>query len=369
MPAMQQTASAATLAPTAAERRLTALLRALAGVFLLAALVYVAAPFFADAFQKAPFAANSVAKVGALGLAALYAAGDVRRRRGLVAIVIAAHVVSVLAMVSMLFADGDTALLPWAIGLDGVIAALLIWFYAAARGPAADPLQDGGASLPLTIAAALFAGAAVAYEIAGFTISDPALPLASNSVVGGFVLAALCLYAAHRELAAAGPVAASLALAALAGAVLLIFGKGASWPVLLISAVASLLVALVSVLAWRKRYGLVFLQPIEYRSVMACADVLIAGPEEQVPPADVAANVEQYLSKIRARRRWIYRLVLFGIELTPLLTLRPPLSLLEPQARRAFLVEHFQQPPAWPPFLKHAVMVMIRVCQQLSFAG
>ena len=371
MPAMQQTAPTATLAPTAAERRLTALLRALAGVFLLAALVYVAAPFFADAFQKAPFAANSVAKVSALGLAALYAAGAVRRRRGLVAIVIAAHVVSVLAMVSMLlFADGDTALLPWAIGLDGVITAVLLWFYVAARGPAAEPAgDDGGARVPLLIAAALVAAAAVAYAVAGFTLADPALPLLTNSVVEGFVLAALCVYAARRELAAAGPVAASLALSVLAGAVLLIFGKGASWPVLVISAVASILVALVSVLAWRKRYGLVFLAPIEYRSVMACAEVLIAGADERVPPADVAANVEAYLSKIRAHRRWIYRLVLFGIELTPLLTLRPPLSLLEPRARRDFLVAHFEKPPAWPPFLKHAVMVMIRICQQLSFAG
>src|SRR3954468_9765926 len=202
MSALQHTP---TRAPTAAERRLTALLRAFAGVFLLAALVYVAAPFFAEEFRKAPFAANSVAKVSALGLAALYAAGDVRRRRGLVAIVIAGHVVSVLAMLSLLlFADGDTALLPWAIGLDGVITALLIWFYVAARGPAPEPVDDGGARVPLMIAAALFAGAAVAYEVAGFTLADPALPLLSNSVVEGFVLAALCVYAARRELAAAG---------------------------------------------------------------------------------------------------------------------------------------------------------------------
>src|SRR4051794_16769654 len=318
----RQTAPAETLAAAAAERRLPALLRALAGVFLLSALVYVAAPFFADAFQKPPFAANSVAKVSALGLAALYAAGDVRRRRGLVAIVIAAHVVSVLAMVSMLlFADGDTALLPWAIGLDGVITALLICFYAAPRGPAPEPLHDGGARVPLLVAAALFAAAAVAYEIAGFTIADPALPLLTNSVVEGFVLAALCVYAARRELAAAGPVTASLALSVLAGGVLLIFDTGASWPVLVVSAAAALAVALVSVLAWRTRYRLVFLAPIEYRSIMACAEVLIAGADEQVPPADVAANVEQYLAKIRAHRRWLYRVVLFGIELTPLLTL------------------------------------------------
>src|SRR3954451_8344528 len=147
----QQTAPAATPAATAAELRLTARLRALAGVFLLAALVYVAAPFFADAFRKPPFAANSVAKVSELGLAALYAAGDVRRRRGGVVVVVAAHVVLVLAMLSMLlFADGDTSLLPWAVGLDGAIAGLLIWFSAAARGPVGKPMHDGGARVPLS---------------------------------------------------------------------------------------------------------------------------------------------------------------------------------------------------------------------------
>jgi hypothetical protein len=49
MPALQHSAPAETLAPTRAERRLTALLRAFAAVFLLATLVYLAAPFFADA--------------------------------------------------------------------------------------------------------------------------------------------------------------------------------------------------------------------------------------------------------------------------------------------------------------------------------
>jgi choline dehydrogenase-like flavoprotein len=133
--------------------------------------------------------------------------------------------------------------------------------------------------------------------------------------------------------------------------------------------VIAVAVTLVSLAAWRKKYALEFLQPMEYRSITACAEVLVAGEPEQLTAADVAANVEKYLKKIRAHRRWLYRVVLFGIELTPLLTLLPPLSLLEPDDRRAFLVKHFQKPPAWPPFLKHAIMIMIRICQQLSFAG
>src|SRR3954451_9988235 len=105
---VQQHAPTATAmaAPTAAERRLRALLRALAGVLFVAAIVYATAPFIGDFSREPPFVGNSVVKVSVLGLASLYAAGDVRRRRPLVAIVIAAHVVSLAAMASMLaFAD------------------------------------------------------------------------------------------------------------------------------------------------------------------------------------------------------------------------------------------------------------------------
>ena len=52
--------------------------------------------------------ANSAVKVALIGLACLYAAGDVRRRRGLVVAVIAAHVVLVVA-VGLMLAFADTS--------------------------------------------------------------------------------------------------------------------------------------------------------------------------------------------------------------------------------------------------------------------
>jgi choline dehydrogenase-like flavoprotein len=393
--------AATVVAPTAAERRLSALLRALAGVLFVAAVVYAIGPFVGDFFREPPFVANSVVKVSLLGLACLYAAGDVRRRRGLVGIVIGAHAVSVAAMASMLafagtgermnlgFSHPTIAAVLWnAIALDGAITALLVVFFVLARGPAAPRPDEGGAPGLLLPLAALLAAGAVGYEVAPFIDTTKGfareLPFVTNSVVKTAALAALCVYAARRELALAGPIAAVHALSVLVSAVYLIFldtgyslpllGGSVSmttalWVALALDGAIAVAVTLASLASWRRRYGLTFLAPVEYRALIACADVLVAGPAESIPPEQVAANVEAYVSKIRAHRRWVYRLVLFGIELTPLLTLRPPLSMLAPGARRAFLVEHFERPPKWPPFLKHAVMIMIRVCQQLSFAG
>src|SRR3954451_2159211 len=96
----QPSTATATVAPTAAERRLRALLRALAGVLFVAAIAYAIGPFIGDFFRAPPLVGNSVVKLSVLVLACFYAAGDVGRRRPLIAIVIAAHGVSLAAMAS-----------------------------------------------------------------------------------------------------------------------------------------------------------------------------------------------------------------------------------------------------------------------------
>ena len=94
-----------------AEHRLSTGLRVVAGVLFVATVVYVLAPVVGlaeDFFREPPFVSNSAVKVALIGLACLYAAGDVRRRRGLVVAVIAAHVVLVVA-VGLMLAFADTS--------------------------------------------------------------------------------------------------------------------------------------------------------------------------------------------------------------------------------------------------------------------
>lgn len=442
--------------PARSVRRLRGALRVVAALFLGAALVYGLGPVLGSLplagralgdveplFRELPFVANSVVKVTVLGLCCLYAAGDLRRRHGLVAVVIAAHLVSMGAMAALLLAgeaEGSVALgggavsasafLLAATALDGVVTLVLVALYlparlALGRASAARGERSSGDAGALTGAerrlrgvlwalAAVFAAAAVAYEagplLEGYRGFFVELPFVTNSVVKVALLAMVCAWIARDLRSRMGvlyPVLAGHAVSVLVLAAYLV-GLPADGAVRLgawRTDVAGVLGAglaldgavfagllLLTQRAWTERYGLSFLRPIEFRTLVALAEVLIrAGDpsEEEVPPADVARNVDRYVSQIRARRRWVHRAALFGIWLHPLLVrFRAPISELDPRARLRYLKEHFQRaevldpiPEREPPppplavvqrfaaWVRKRVPAMIRVAQQLTYVG
>lgn len=133
---------AAAMAPAEAGRvkALRALLGVLTVLFVLAALLYQLGPLLLpnrDFFRQLPFVSNSVVKVGILLCCCLYARGNLRDRRGLVVIVIVAHLVSVVAMgvllVGMTIEPPLRNIMLSAIALDGVITAILVALYLNAR--------------------------------------------------------------------------------------------------------------------------------------------------------------------------------------------------------------------------------------------
>lgn len=405
------------------------LLRILGAGLLLAALIYALGPLVGPAqafFGSAPFVASSVAKVTLLALASLYAAGEPRRRAHVVVLVIVAHLISVAAMVlALLFgetgaqvdvgiATTSVANVLWgAIALDGAITGLVAIMYARARkearrlgvgGRQLDPLAPPRRQTPVTPAerraatvALLVAGVCTllgAAFVAGFLLHGTRdafvqLPFVTNSAVLAAGVVLLCTTVARdvrEHLPLAGPAIVALLLAACADALYLaLLDTGAAFPLWgwepTVGGVLWALLALELVLgaalwaavhsAWRAREAIRFLGPLQQRALLALADTLIAGDQEveQVPPRQVAANVEAYVGGIRARRVWVYRVTLLALELRPLLAAWPPLSQIEPEARRAFLERRFLRPPPWPRFAKNLTQVMIRVGQQLSFAG
>jgi len=402
--------------PAPAERRLGIALRALGGLLLAAAAVYALGPLVGpaqDAFREPPFVASSAVKVAIIALACLYAAGDVRGRRALVWIVVAAHAVSVAAMASMLaFADVDRTLdlgfaepavatVLWAaMALDGAILAVLLVLGAAARRAAPAPSPSRAAALALAerrlrailiALAALFALGAVAYELGPLLGTSEAffreLPFVTNAVVKVTALGLLCAYAAadvRRRLALVTPVIAVHLLSVLVSALYLLaldlgeprplLGGEVSMTAVLWGAIAldgaiAAVLGLAARAAWRERLAPGFFGPAELRGLVAVADVLVAGPGEPLAPEEVARNVDRRIDAIRAKRRWVYRVALLAVQLRPLLELLPPLSEIEPAARRRFLETRFHAPPRWPPFLKHLTQVLIRICQQLSYVG
>ncbi len=414
---------------TSAERLLALVLRFTALGLFVAAVVYALGPLVGparDFFHELPFVANSVVKVTILGLTSLYAAGDIRRRMGLVAIVVLAHLVSVAAMASMLiFADTGTVaelgfahptvetVLWCAIGLDGLITAAIAGVgFAAWRSTRGieRSVEEVGALTPgervlrwvLIVFALLFVLGGVAYEISPFLDTSKEfareLPFVTNSVVRMATLAMLCLYAAanlRRNAALAGPVIAVQFLGVLVGSAYLIHqyatDPGATVPLLggeprLTSiiwgaigheALTGVLILLAYGFAWRRRYRLTFLWPVSYRGLLAVAEVLVADRDQRISPDDIAARVESFLAGFRAKRRWLYRVALAAIEFAPLVELRPvprlnpPLSELDPGSRRRFLEDHFERLPRQPRWrqIKNVKQIVIRICQQLSYAG
>lgn len=413
---------------TGAEKRLAFVLRATAFGLFVAALIYGFGPLLdEDFFKELPFVANSVVKVTVLGLVSLYAAGDLRRRTGLLVILILAHLVSVAAMASMLaFAetgeavdlfwfDTDVGTVLWgAIGLDGLITAGIAGFFYAARRstkgldpqlPATeDPASsaDGPMRWVLIAFALLFGLGGVAYEIAPFIDSTEEfareLPFVTNSVVRMATLAMLCVYAAanlRRNLAVAGPVIAAQFLGvAVGGAYLIAQYAGDAeatvpllggeprltslmWGAIGHEAATGLIVLLAYRFAWKRRYRLEFLWPSSYRSLNAAAEVLVVGGAADISSREVAARVEAFLTGFRARRRWLYKVALAAIQFAPLVELgprprvNPPLSELDPATRRRFLEDHFQRLPRQSRLriVKNAKQIVIRICMQLSYTG
>jgi choline dehydrogenase-like flavoprotein len=396
-----------------AERRLASALRLLAGLLLLGAVVYMLGPLVGpaqDFFREPPFVSNSAVKVTVIALTCLYAAGDLRRRGALVLIVIAAHLISITAMASMLlfadtvrevdlgFAEPALSTVLWgAMALDAAIALVLTALALPAR-PSRNPSDPTPLSSTarrtrtvLIVFAALFTLGAAAYEIGPFLDTSEEffreLPFVTNSVVKVSMLAMLCGYAAsapRRNLALITPIVVVHVLSVVVSALYLIFldtgytlpllgGEvrmtDVLWGALALDGAIAVGFFLLARSAWNDRYGPKFFLPAQMRALEAVADVLVAGPDEKVPPEDVARNVDRQVAEIRAQRRWLYKVCLAGMQVRPMAELLPPLSEIEPGARRAFLAKRFQTPPPWPPLLKHLTQIMIRICQQLSFVG
>ncbi len=405
---------------TVAERRLRSLLRVLVFAFALAALTYEVGPLlgpFRAFFRQLPFVSNSVVKVSVMGLLCLYAAGDIRRRLGLVAIFIAGHVLSVAAMLALLFTADTGRIVPlgagmpvrtvlWsAIALDGVITSLVLIFYLAARAslpaearapspaPSLTPAERrlGGVATAFGV---LFLFAALGYEVGPLLVSIRdffiELPFVTNSVVKLGTLALLCFYVAgnvRANLALMGVVVLSHVISPLAQVVFLaatdtsypvaVAGRWLPigtvlWAAIALDSVVAAVLFLAYQAAWTGRFGLTFFRPIEYRTLTALADVVVRGPDELVPPTDVAANVERYVRNIRAHRTWVYRISLFAIYLHPVLYFKAPFSELDAAQRLEHLKKHFRRQVILrliPDWWRQLVQLWIRVGKQLAYLG
>lgn len=257
---------------TPEEQRLRLLLRILAAAFTLAVLAYLLPALvgrWKPAFTQLPFVTNSVVKVAVLGALAFLGAGDVRRHRAFVLLLIFGHAMSEVAMV-----------------------ACLIWADLSA------PVWQATMGMPMRT------------TIYGAMILD------------GVILA------------------------------------------LLIGAFTS---------ADRARYQLRYFAPLEFRALAALADVVLDGRDEEVVPArEIARNVDRYLGSFDAKRKFLTKLALTGLELYPLLTWQAPLSYLHREERRRFVRRALYEDVdrrLLPEWFRTLVQGMTHLGSQLVYLG
>ncbi len=411
---------------TGAERRFRLLMRALAAILVLAGLAYFLGPLigpFRDLYREPPFVLNSVTKVTVLGICCLYVSGDVRRRMGLAAVVIFAHFVSVAAMLVAL-AFGHTggamsfgslgsasvgSVLWGAIGLDGVITLVVIVFYVLARK--SQPASVGAAGRHdseseqaesqllgiersmrtfAVIAGVWFVLSGAGYELGGLLDSTRGLflqwPFVTNSVVMSSTFGMLCLYVAQdirANLWMWGVIASGLVLSGLVGLAYLTFlhtgytrpfashqlsMTDILWGYVGVHLLAAVAFFLLYAAVWKKRYSPSYFAPIQYRALIAAAGTVIDGPAVRTPE-QIAQGVDHYVAKMTAKRTWLYRVAMLGVQLHPLLFLKPPFSELSPRLRYEHVRTHFQKVAPTHNWVFNLPQVAIRMAQQLCFAA
>ena len=138
-------------------------------------------------------------------------------------------------------------------------------------------------------------------------------------------------------------------------------------PYLLSWMAIDIVLAAALVWAWwtaeQARWGLRFLNPVAFRGLIALSDVLIRGDEEDVPPVDVARNVDRYLAGLKAQSKAQVRVAL---------TVLAPVALLGPDTRSRILQRYFISDVArrrtFAPIRRY-VQAAIRVASQMSYLG
>lgn len=124
--------------------------------------------------------------------------------------------------------------------------------------------------------------------------------------------------------------------------------------------------------AERERYGLTYFSPLQFRTLIALAEVVIHGKEEVISGEDVAHNLDTYFKSFQAKSKWTMALVITVLYFYPILSLRPPLPYIAPENRLAFLRKRFYRDvearliPEWWRVLAQG---LIRIAKQLCYIG
>lgn len=357
-------------------RRVLNAIAAVAGIALLASLVGVFFGLAPGFFVEPPWVSNALAGLALLAFLAWLAAGDVRRFR-LLAWVLAGGLVlgAVLFLVLLASPRGSDQLgvLLAAAIVSGVLA--LVAAGQLRQTKSIPPILPWRTDKPTTAAervgqvvCGVFGVAALVFAVVLFALAfvgpDTAF-FVQPLMIGGTtmkigLLGVLGLLAAWRirervELITVliASNAASLVISLVVLASVARFGSTVAVDVLgrpistqqimvgvplldLVVVVGFVLLQLAMRRALLDYLG--YLWPTQFRTVEALAASLVETADSGVVPAyEVALRVDRYLSSFPSNRLILTSAAITGLELTPLLWLQPPLSLMSPFHRNRFI--------------------------------
>ncbi|MGI9019483.1 MAG: GMC family oxidoreductase N-terminal domain-containing protein [Solirubrobacterales bacterium] len=263
---------------------------------------------------------------------------------------------------------------------------------APAESPALTP-QERLLRLALRIFAVCSAAETLVYLLPALIGSSQGwaqLPFVAGSFVKAGMLAGLCFVAAadvRRYERLVSVLVAALALWSVAGAAMLVWGEidrpvavlgietsiqTIVWGGILFEGGLAVLYAILHRRAYRSRYGISYLSVGQFRTLAALGESVLGPEASTLSPERVAMNVEAYLQRFDARRKWVIRLALSGINLYPLLVLRQPFNLMAADERRVFLERRFRGDVARRrigSLRRWLVQGMIRIAQQIVYLG
>ena len=216
------------------------------------------------------------------------------------------------------------------------------------------------------------------------------LPFVAGSFVKAGMLAGLCFVAAgdvRRYDRLVSILVGALALWSVAGVTMLIWGEidrpveilgwntsieTIMWGGIIFEGGLAVLYAVLHRRAFRSRYGIEYLSVGQFRTLGALGETILGPDTATLTPDQVASNVEAYLQRFDARRKWVIRLALVGINFYPLLVLRQPFNLMAADERRTFLERRFRGDVARRrigSLRRWAVQGMIRIAHQMVYLG
>ncbi len=93
-----------------------------------------------------------------------------------------------------------------------------------------------------------------------------------------------------------------------------------------------------------------FLNSTQFRAMEAIAEALVAGGEAEIArPYEVVLRTDSYLKSFNSNRLWLAKMAVMGLQMSPLIWLKPPVTYLNPVARKDFIDKRFKQDVINPP--------------------